>query len=273
MIQPKMTFSLIAAAVLAGTGLSAQASSTTFGGTQQGGVVRFVLDTDTTGAFGTPTYQQFNQSNGGGGQTGSSLKFQPEVFRFDAEAGYNPHGGGGKYSGPQGDANHGAVDRERAGFQVRIEAAKGYEITGIHWSEDGFFDTRGNSANVGASAFLRAQDGTTGEHLFRDAKTVSYHGDNANYWDLSADHTLQGGSGKVDLTVKNILIASAAKTGDFAWIEKDFADLKVSVEQRPGANPGGFPAPVPLPASLWLLGSAIASVVTIGRRRQETLAA
>lgn len=264
MIQTKLPLSLVAAALLTATAAPSQAALTTYGGTSVGDVVRFVLDPGTTGAFGAPQYQQIGTP---GESSGSSLSFKPGIFGFDAEAGL------GSKTDYAKSGYGGSVDRARAGFDVRIEAARGYEITNIAWNEDGAYSAQGSGAKVSANAFLRATDATTGGPLFRDAQSVTYNGDNAGNWDLSSYKSVASGTGAVDLRLKDIITASAAKPGDWAWIEKDFGDLRVTVEQKPGSNPGGFPAAVPLPASLWLLGSALASIVTIGRRRSASLAA
>jgi hypothetical protein len=300
MFRSKLLASSLAIMAVAGAGLPAQAALTTIGGTEVGDAVRYVIETDQLGPFGMPMAETIrNGGNGDGGGaggggtggvggagadggtvTGSRLVFNPSVFGFDAEAGLGI--GAGTWQGSNGNGNgngtgatagagmnggsFGLVDRERGGFRVRIEAARDYVITGIGWAEDGFYATQGQNARAGAYAFLKARDPATGELLFRDAPNAAFTGDSADSWDLTSDQTVGDDTSQLNLTVKNILAASATP-GDWSWIEKEFANLRVDVAYRPGTNPGGFPSPIPIPASIWLLGSALVSLVTIGRRR------
>lgn len=260
MSRSKPLFSLFATVLaLAGTPAFA-ALSTNFGGNDASDAIRYVTDVSKLGPLGIPTYT--STVGAGGRQTNADLTFSPDVFGFNASS----SGAGGT----TGSVNISPVQTAQGGFKVRIEAAKDFVITGIHWAEDGFYATQGPSAKVGAYAFLRASAPGSAKPLFRDTPNTLFTGDSAGSWDLSSDHAVAGNHGKINLTVKNLLTASA-QASDWAWIEKDFANLKVDVAYRPGSNPSGFPggspSPVPIPASIWLLGSALASLATIGRRR------
>lgn len=266
MSRNKPLFGLFAT-LLALAASPAFADITTFGGGDPGDAIRYVTETSKLGPLGTPTYTSTPGTSGR--QTNADLSFSPDLFGFDAESG----GGGssdnsGTTTSPQ--YNISPVHTAHGGFKVRIEAAKDYVITGIHWAEDGFYATQGTTAKVAAYAFLRASAPGSNRTLFRDAPNVLFTGDSAGFWDLTSDNPVAGNRGRVNLTVKNLLTASA-QGSDWAWIEKDFANLRVDVAYRPGSNPSGFPggAPVPIPASFWLLGSALASLVTIGRRRMS----
>lgn len=275
MSRNKSFFSLFAMLALASS--PAFAAISHFGGGDPSDAIRYVTETSKLGPLGTPTY---NSTLGNDGrQTNADLSFSPDLFGFNAESGGGASlGGGGTDSNGGGTGsmttspqyNISPVHTAHGGFKVRIEAAKDYVITGIHWAEDGFYATQGTTAKVAAYAFLRASAPGSNRTLFRDAPNVLFTGDSAGFWDLTSDNPVAGNRGRVNLTVKNLLTASA-QGSDWAWIEKDFANLRVDVAYRPGSNPSGFPggAPVPVPASFWLLGSALASLVTIGRRRMS----
>jgi hypothetical protein len=174
--------------------------------------------------------------------TGVSLNFSPGPLAFDALS-----------------TGSGQVDTEITGFTLRATAAPNQMITGLSWSQNGVYQATGDGSWVSAFSSLRVADaetheaiGDTGAETFSALGTND--GANGGPWDLTVNQDIAGREVEIELTVKDILAAYAPENG-FAWIEKDFGGLRVDV------------APIPLPASVWLLGSALFGLIMIGRRR------
>ncbi|CAI8846324.1 conserved exported protein of unknown function [Methylocaldum szegediense] len=174
--------------------------------------------------------------------TGVSLNFNPRPLSFDALS----------------DGN-GQVDTEIIGFTLRATAAPNQRITGVSWSENGVYQVTGNGSWVSAFSSLRVADAQTHETIGDIGVDTFFaqgtnDGVNGGPWNLNVNQALAANQVEIELTVKDILAALAPENG-FGWIEKDFGGLRVDV------------APIPLPASVWLLGSALFGLIMIGRRR------
>lgn len=212
-----------------------------------GDLVDFTLVNGDLGALGSPTVTSDD--------TGVDLSFRPAPLSFDA------------LSPGAGQANNGSAgtDHEAVGFTFKATAAPNQTITGVSWREGGVHQVTGDGSWVSAFASLRIEDATTSQ-VIGDTKTQTFSASGTGTathggpWDLTVNQDVATNSIEIELTVKDILAASALGNG-FAWIEKDFGDLRVDVA------PGFQPAPIPLPASVWLLGSALSGLITIGRRR------
>jgi len=121
-----------------------------------------------------------------------------------------------------------------------------YRITSISYSESGV----GNGADDG-SAFATGAISVNG-----DSKSLGFHSvpDALSVpWALGpASFPLSGVVQEAVVTITNTLIATGSTD-----IEKNSASVTVGV------------APVPLPPAVWLLGSAILGMVSIGRARRR----
>lgn len=203
-----------------------------------GDLVDFTLVAGDLGAFGGPEVVSDD--------TGVSLNFNPAPLAFDALS-----------------AGTGEVDSEISGFTLTATAAPNQRITGVSWSENGVYQVTGDGSWVSAFSSLRVADaetheaiGDTGVETFSALGTND--GANGGPWGLTVNQAIAGNRVEIELTVKDILAAYAPESG-FAWIEKDFGGLRVDV------------APIPLPASVWLLGSAVFGLIMIGRRRSGSV--
>ncbi|HYE35115.1 VPLPA-CTERM sorting domain-containing protein [Methylocaldum sp.] len=190
--------------------------------------------------------------------TGVNLNFRPDPLTFQALS----MGSGQVDNGTNGPIGTGQVDAETVGFTLKVTAAPNHFITGVTWSNEGVYQVTGEGTGVSAFASLRVADPETLQTIGdTQAETFSAFGANdgtdGSPWDLTVSQSLASGPLEIDLTVKDILAAFAPENG-FAWIEKDFGGLSVDV------------ALIPLPASVWLLGTALSALITIGRRRQAT---
>jgi hypothetical protein len=270
------------ALLLALAGTSAQAAVQTI----DAGAVRFILDTGkVSGPWGTPSSESQTTygpvvgdtgatgSNGGvsvgaspgvggsgsftQGYTQGSLVFEPD--NFDVVAGSNVSGNAGN-----------SIQVGKLG--LRIEVAKDYRITGIHLNEEGFYAALGDDSRVGAFSALTVKDPATRQRLTRASGDATGAGDSSGFWDINLNRALNRQADSLDVKLKNILMAAAGTSGS-AFNEKDLAALRVDVAFSQGVNPDGFapspipPSVIPIPASVWLLGSALAGLATIGRRR------
>ncbi|BBA36370.1 hypothetical protein sS8_4440 [Methylocaldum marinum] len=174
--------------------------------------------------------------------TGVSLNFSPAPLSFDAMSG-----------------GTGQVDTEIVGLKFKATAAPNQVITGVSWREHGVYQVTGEESWVSAFASLRLADPETRETVGNtDTGTFSAQGvrgaTTGGPWDLTVSRDIAARSIEIELTIKDILAAYAPENG-FARLDKDFGGLRVDV------------APIPVPASVWLLGSALAGLVMIGRRR------
>jgi len=193
-------------------------------------------------------------------ETGVNLTFTPGPLTFDALS-----AGTGQVDMENGSIGSGHVDTETVGFTLRATAAPGQTITGVSWSEDGVYQVNGDGSWVSAFTSLRVSDPETIQTV-GDTQVGTFSalgandGTNGGPWDLTVSQSVASDVVEIELTVKDILAAFAPENG-FAWIEKDFGGLRIDVV------PGLEPQVIPLPASVWLLGSALSGLIMIGRRR------
>jgi|GEM_PF-1865015 len=193
--------------------------------------------------------------------TGVNLNFTPGPLTFDALS----VGTGQVDTETNGPIGTGQVDTEIVGFTLRATAAPGQTIAGVSWSESGVYQVIGDGSWVSAFASLQVADPETSQPV-GEAQVGTFSalgasdGLNGGPWELSVSQGVASDAVEIELTVKDILAAFAPENG-LAWIEKDFGGLRIDVV------PGLQPAPIPLPASVWLLGSALSGLIMIGRRR------
>ncbi|WP_434111193.1 VPLPA-CTERM sorting domain-containing protein [Methylocaldum sp. GT1TLB] len=227
-------------------------------------IIDFTLVEGDLGALGDPEVVRDD--------TGVSLNFNPGPLTFDAlsvGAGQADNGNG------NGNGNGiGQVDTEIAGFTIRATVKPvipDQTITDVSWSQNGVYQVTGDGSWVSAFSSLRIVDPETHQSIGdTQAETFSAFGaddgTNGGPWDLTASNSVAADTVEIELTIKDILAAYAPADG-FAWIEKDFGSLRIDV------SPGGAVAPIPVPASVWLLGSALSGLIMIGRRHLGTASA
>lgn len=132
-------------------------------------------------------------------------------------------------------------------FAVTITAPTGYRITGINYNESGTFTPMGGTVNAGGSIVV------DGEAMgFNDI----HSGNATGGWFLDPSFSLDTVSAVVSIT--NVLFAF----GPGATISKDMATLSVELVELTA---------VPLPASIMLMGSALAGLLLVQRRREPDL--
>jgi hypothetical protein len=76
------------------------------------------------------------------------------------------------------------------------------------------------------------------------------------FFALATSYDIPGMETEVDVSITNDIMAFAYGDG-YAMVMKEYAKVEVTS------------APVPVPATLWLLGSAIAGLAATRRKRQE----
>lgn len=212
-------------------------------------IIDFTLVEGDLGALGDPEVVRDD--------TGVSLNFNPGPLTFDALS-----------------AGTRQVDAEIAGFTLRAAVnpvIPSQTITDVSWSQNGVYQVTGDGSWVSAFSSLRIVDPETHQTIGdTQAETFSAFGaddgTNGGPWDLTASNSVAADAVEIELTIKDILAAYAPADG-FAWIEKDFGSLRIDV------SPGGAVAPIPVPASVWLLASAVSGLIMIGRRHLGTASA
>lgn len=153
----------------------------------------------------------------------------------------------------------------------RVYHKDGDALMGLYVGESGDYRIDGNSGSVEVDLFLQGVTnpggGTLGSGDVSANLVISGDSSGQQSWggvqavlDLTAFETPPyiGGGGPagpqtdVKVTIQNTLYATtAAGTGDLAWIQKKLT----------------FTAVVPIPAAVWLFGSAILGLVAVGRRK------
>lgn len=166
-----------------------------------------------------------------------SLLFNPAAFTTEA-------------SGPaQREVRHGDMT-------LLIEAKSNYLIQDLSWRETGNFDVEGaGKASARASLAVTDLDYNI-EQTYNDKR--SFVGETDGQYEMSNFFDIEGAS-KVLVNLSSILKAKAPGVDDYAWIRQTMTRFDVETTA------------VPLPASLWLLGSAMTGLVTVARRRQSGL--
>jgi hypothetical protein len=206
------------------------------------GLVTISLVEGDLGVFGEPALI-IDESG-----TSANLSFTPGPLTFDALS-----------------AGSGQVDTEIVGFTLRAAAAPGQTIAGVSWTESGVYQVNGEGAWVSAFASLQVTDPLisqpVGESQVGTFSALGANdGANGGPWEVAVSQEAPFDAVEIELTVKDILAAFAPENG-LAWIEKDFGNLTIDFV------PGLSPDVIPLPASVWLLGSALSGLIMIGRRR------
>lgn len=144
---------------------------------------------------------------------------------------------------------------------VTFKADAGMKITAVGFFEQGQYVRVGAGAGTYAGGSIVVNGGTPLTFVPVPAETngtnTSVNG--VTTWDvgLSSPVGVVVNGDTATVVVTNILAAITSSASDTALIWKNLAALKVEV------------APVPLPPALWMLGSAVVGLVTVGRRKAE----
>lgn len=206
-----------------------------------GETVDFYFDDAFTGLFGSPTF------------TGNSLVFNPTMFSADAIN------------------NSGNLETDMANqvFNVRVVAKDGYSLSGASLSERGQYilnNTSGGDTAVNVTGTFSAYDSNNPSASYSASIAAADAFTETNplttdTWEGSAnlDSLGIGETSDAMVTIANVLFAKAFNFGDIASIQKHFLELNVKTVEVVAA--------VPIPAAIWLFGSAVAGMVAIGRRR------
>lgn len=199
-----------------------------------GDTVDFHYDSALTGLFGAATVN------------GDSLFFNPTDFSTEA---LNSSGS--------------AWGSET--FNVRVVAKNGANLSNASLSESGQYVLNSSGeAFVNATGTLTARDTNNPSTELTDTiaaaiGTFDPTGLSSATWAASAGLDLaQLATGDAMINIGNILLAGAFNLGDIAIIQKNFVQLTVDV------------AAVPIPAAIWLFGSALVGLTATGRRRLST---
>jgi hypothetical protein len=143
---------------------------------------------------------------------------------------------------------------------VTFKADPGMKITTLGFFEKGGYVRQGGSAATYAGGSIVVNAGTPTTFVPVPVGTNDQGTAGVTDWDVGLTNpvgfVVNGDTATVVVT--NILAAiTAPGSQDVALIWKNLAALRVEV------------APVPLPPALWMLGSALVGLVTVGRRKTE----
>jgi hypothetical protein len=186
-------------------------------------------------AFGTPTL------------LGDSMRFIPPSFRAESLNGV------------------GTVTTSATWLFDNVYSVGGGEIGSVLITEAGDFSITGDSSGaadtVGVNLFTQVANNASAE-VATDVKNFSASGNTASPpepWAListaiNPSTAFAAVASNVAVSIQNTLSATTDELGGAAWIQKKFV---VEI---------GTVAPVPVPAAVWLFGSAF-GVLTLVRRR------
>lgn len=143
---------------------------------------------------------------------------------------------------------------------VTFKADPGMKITNIAFGEKGTFVRLGDSAATYAGGSIVVNGSAPVTFVPVPLETNQQGSANVTDWDVgfTTPISFQVNGDTATVVFTNILAAlTAPGTQDIAIISKKLAAIHVDV------------AAVPLPPALWMLGSALVGLVTVGRRKAE----
>lgn len=147
-------------------------------------------------------------------------------------------------------------------LNVTFLADPGYKITSISFTEAGKYLRVGNGAGTYAGGSMTVNGGTAKSFVPVPASASGIGPAVETDWHVGTGSPVGPvvfavNSSNAIVTITNVLAAAIQSAGDYSKIWK--SDVKIEV---------GY-APVPLPPALWMLGSALVGLVTVGRRKAE----
>lgn len=130
-------------------------------------------------------------------------------------------------------------------ISFKIQAPVGYYITKLSYAESGTYNNDDPTFTYATGSWV--VDGTS------QSLGIFFQGGADGQWSLSKDRMIAGMADLISVSITNNLFA-VAPTGA-ASIAKTAASLTVEI------------APIPVPPAVWMLGSAIVGLATVGRRK------
>lgn len=214
--------------------------SSAFSATQtlSGTTVDFQFDDALTGLFGVPTI------------AGDTLLFTPSSFSAQA-------------------LNNSGAALTFSNINIQIDAKAGFNLSTARLDESGVYilDSPGGGGTaptvlVNGQVTSTAVNSNPTNNLASPITAVAGFGSTglaSQAWQAFANADLASlNSNSLIVTIGNILRASASNLNDTAFINKNRVTLNVGTTA------------IPIPASVWLFGSAILGLVAAGRRRDQT---
>ncbi|MFW2405668.1 MAG: VPLPA-CTERM sorting domain-containing protein, partial [Gammaproteobacteria bacterium] len=205
--------------------------------TQSGTDVDFTYDDATLFGMGTVV--------------GNSIFFTPTTFKAESL---------------NDDGAVSPIGQNTLNIQVDVTSGGGYEITNFQLAELGDYLLTGNSSSVSASARLQVSSNTTTCGFFNcvDTKIDNVSGlttvGTTTEWTAAvgidlADTADWGSDSSVIAQIQNNLLATSTVNGESAMIQKKAAGVGLVIN------------PIPVPAAVWLFGSALG---LLGWMRRKT---
>jgi len=155
-----------------------------------------------------------------------------------------------------------------ATLNVEVEAiTPGFNMNQFFLQESGDYFLQGEGASVSAGGMFAVTSLTQtcgGFFPCREQEIFNATGmttvGSFDDWSISAaidltNNAAWSGDTKVTMTLENRLSATTLNTGEQAFIQKKFAGVGITV--------------VPVPAAVWLLGSALGGLAFVARRRKR----
>lgn len=207
--------------------------------TQPGTDVDFTYDDDTL--FGTGTV------------VGNSIFFTPTTFKAESL---------------NDDGAVSPIGVNTLNITVDVTSGGGYEITNFQLAEIGDYLLTGNDSSVSASARLQVSSNTTTCGFFNcmDSEIDNVGGlttiGTTTEWSAGvgidlADTSGWGSDSSVVAQIQNNLLATSTVIGESAMIQKKAAGVGLVIN------------PIPVPAAVWLFGSALGLLGWMRRRTQH----
>ncbi|HMM75825.1 MAG TPA: VPLPA-CTERM sorting domain-containing protein [Gammaproteobacteria bacterium] len=132
-------------------------------------------------------------------------------------------------------------------FSFTVTAPTGFKITKITYTESGKGETTNGFAAATGSI---TADGTPKNFLTQLFIPNTSESD----WSITGSVDVAN-KDSIAVSIVNSLFAAAFLPTDLAYVEKTGASISVDI------------APVPVPPAVWMLGSAIVGLATVGRRK------
>ncbi len=130
-------------------------------------------------------------------------------------------------------------------ISFKIQAPTGFKITKLSYTESGTYNNDDGTFTYATGSWF--VDGAT------QSLGIFFQGGADGNWTLSKDRAISGAGDLISVSITNNLFAIAPLGA--SSISKTAASLTVEL------------APVPVPPAVWMLGSAIVGLATVGRRK------